>query len=512
MTNKSKILKEPPTKTMCPIPWSGLQMRNNGTLRVCCNSNSYTKNRGVLKDKNGKALSIKDYDVEEHKNNPLMKEVRASMIKGEWHPECMRCKKEEEVGQNSRRVMLVRDIQLGEVELDTEYLETCLENTQPDGTINVDDFPSWDYDIRYGNFCNLKCVMCGPTDSHMWIKDNVKLKKYSYPENGGADRVNIGLDQKNKVAIDMDYNWFDGNELFDQYLYDNAEHIRLLYIAGGEPLLIPKHFETIQWLVDNNHAHHIKLNYNTNLTKITDETLDLWSNFAAITIGASIDGYGTVNEYQRFPSNWNKLYENMKKVNEWLYSKEKRYNAMCSATITSVNVFHYPDFIRFMLEEGNLNAFGSRKSPFGIKMHMCHTPPPMNIKCLPEAIKQQVRKEYSFWLDYFKTKNYNRIDPGKNELFSSEYVINIIEKQLSSILRFMDDVPKSGRVGPNDSNISNQWETFLFQQILLDEERGTDLGEVVPEYKSYIIDYKRSDSFKKKMDMHNRAAGIQRLL
>ena len=33
-------------------------------------------------------------DWNEARNADILKEVRVSMMKGEWHPECTRCKKE----------------------------------------------------------------------------------------------------------------------------------------------------------------------------------------------------------------------------------------------------------------------------------------------------------------------------------------------------------------------------------------------------------------------------------
>ena len=27
--------------TFCPLPWNSINLRNNGDLRICCNTNSY---------------------------------------------------------------------------------------------------------------------------------------------------------------------------------------------------------------------------------------------------------------------------------------------------------------------------------------------------------------------------------------------------------------------------------------------------------------------------------------
>ncbi len=46
--------------------------------------------------------------------------------------------------------------------------------TDADGTMDVTQQDINFVDIRYGNFCNLKCRMCGPTDSHQWYDDFVQ--------------------------------------------------------------------------------------------------------------------------------------------------------------------------------------------------------------------------------------------------------------------------------------------------------------------------------------------------
>ena len=57
--------------------------------------------------------------------------------------------------------------------------------------------------------------------------------------------------------------------------------------------------------------------YTTNLTVLKDELFDLWSQFGHIYLGVSIDGYGEVDDYIRYPSKWEKLEKNIKTVSKW---------------------------------------------------------------------------------------------------------------------------------------------------------------------------------------------------
>jgi hypothetical protein len=81
--------------TFCPLPWNSINLRNNGDLRICCNTNSYSPQRGIMRKEDGTIYNAGRDDWNEARNAPILKEVRASMLKGEWHAECERCRQEE---------------------------------------------------------------------------------------------------------------------------------------------------------------------------------------------------------------------------------------------------------------------------------------------------------------------------------------------------------------------------------------------------------------------------------
>ena len=72
-------------------------------------------------------------------------EIRQSHSKDQWPSGCFRCKEDEEKNLHSKR-QFYQDIEL----------------KQPD------DFM---IDISMGNYCNLKCRMCGPNNSTSWNSD-----------------------------------------------------------------------------------------------------------------------------------------------------------------------------------------------------------------------------------------------------------------------------------------------------------------------------------------------------
>ena len=153
--------------TFCPLPWNSINLRNNGDMRICCNTNSYSPQRGIMKNEEGETYNAGKHDFNEARNAQILKDVRKDMLKGEWNPECERCRQEEVNGIPSRRQYENNDWDI--------KLDTAIPITQEDGTLDVDKQLIEFIDIRYGNFCNLKCRMCGPTDSHMWYPDFIKL-------------------------------------------------------------------------------------------------------------------------------------------------------------------------------------------------------------------------------------------------------------------------------------------------------------------------------------------------
>ena len=440
--------------TFCPLPWNSINIRNNGDLRICCNANSYTENRGIIRKADGTPYNASRDDLHEARNSELSKEVRATMLKGEWHPECERCRQEEINGVLSRRQMEYNDWDLTP--------ERAVEATQEDGAIVTDDFPLEFFDIRYGNFCNLKCRMCGPTDSHQWYEDHVKLTGRTHYKDT-HDRIQLVKNEKGRWSTDQ-YDWFKGSNMYWSNFEQYTKDAKKLYIVGGEPLIIEEHVDSLERLIHSGAAANMQIEYNTNLTNVTQRMLDLWSHFKEIRIGASIDACNEIFDYQRAPAKWSQVYENLKKIEA---RNDINFKCWYAFTITPLNVFHFPEFMRWKLEESGLTKFNPVDSwrPL-VSYHMCHSPKYYNIKVLPRHIKERVVEHYK---------------PFREWILSSDYSENIKKhfiKHLDSVEKFMlsEDYENgecwSGRT----------WlEEFVHITRELDKIREQDIKTVVPQ-------------------------------
>ena len=434
--------------TFCPLAWNSINLRNNGDLRICCNTNSYSPKKGIMRKEDGTPYNAGRDDLNEARNAEILKEVRVSMMKGEWNPECERCRQEELNGIKSRREYESDDWDL--------TLEEATEKTNEDGSINPDDFDLEFFDIRYGNFCNLKCRMCGPTDSHMWYSDHVALyntTKYKDTH----DLIQLTKNDKGKWSTDQ-YDWFKNSNFYWNNFEKHTGKAKKLYIVGGEPLIIEEHFESLERLIASGRAKDIQIEYNSNLTNVTDRIMKIWEEFKQVRIGVSIDGYGDVFEYQRTPAKWQSVYKNMKKLNDNPNINLKGWFAF---TVTPFNVFHVPEFMKWKLEESGLDRFNPITGPRPvITHHMCHSPKYYNVKVLPQMLKDEVCDTYQEYIDWVMQSDY------------SDHVKQKFSDILDGIMDFMN----------SEDYAKDYLEEFVNHTKKLDLIRSQNILDVCPQY------------------------------
>lgn len=448
-------------KTLCPIPWMSQSLRSNGDIRVCCQA-QHGPTGGVLKDKQGKSYNAKTANLKEARNSDLSKEIRRHMMEGKWHPECKRCQDETSAGMNSR-ITYENEIWIKYGGLTWEYL---LEHTDKDGTINVDEINCSFYDVRFGNLCNLKCRMCGPTDSSKWYDDQVKMWGTKYRDSHGEVELVKNNKGKYKPKTDI-YNWHESDVYWEQ-MDNNINEIKRLYIVGGEPLLIDKHYEFLKKCVDKNVSHKITLEYNTNITSIPEKALDIWKNFKQVRIGASIDGVGSINDYMRYPSKFNKIYDNLKKLSE----AEGNYRIWIACTINVFNVLHFPEFMEWIIINKLPRVNDEDRKPI-ITPHPLHSPKFYNIKVLPHYAKKAVESKY----EEYRIKLKELVKESNFTIERKKASIKQIDDLLTQYINYMyaDDY---------SDHLPSFWEATR----KLDKIRGHNIEDHIPELYELLKD------------------------
>lgn len=290
-------------RNFCVVPWVQLATKPIGSCRICClMSNSKDPRQGILTDDNGKPYNLSTADISEVQNAALAREVRLSMLNDERHPLCETCYLKEDMGASSRRTVS------NKMYKDEFTIDEAREATDENGYTTIHQ-SYWD--LRFGNLCNVKCIMCHPASSNQWYSDYVAINGTNKFGDGG---LKVALSQDgNRWKDNGEYDWWDRKDVWAK-LEAEIPYLKQVYLVGGEPMLIEPHYDLLQKIIDSGRADEVTLEYDTNLTNIHQRAIDLWSSFKKVKLRVSVDDFGEQFNYVRFPSKWSKVSENIEKM------------------------------------------------------------------------------------------------------------------------------------------------------------------------------------------------------
>jgi sulfatase maturation enzyme AslB (radical SAM superfamily) len=401
--------------------------------------------QGRLDDESGKALNAREASLESLANNPLLKEVRAFMLKGKRHPQCQLCWMEEESKIKSQRQRVNQ--------LFPKIKKKALKYTMSDGTVDTQHIKPSYFDVRFGIKCNLKCRMCGPLDSSHWIQDFVNINKDSWRTHGESPHVHYAgedlklIEQEGKWDYQSNtFKWYE-NSAFMNSLTSHLDQVERFYFTGGEPMLIKQHWDLLQLCIQQGYASKIDLQYNTNLTLIRPSHIQILKQFKTVSLGISIDGTGAVGEYIRHPSKWEQIKKNLELIDRC----DRRFYSFITPTISIYNVLNILDLTQWIYKQ----KF-KRIAPTPLT-HVLELPSVQSIQVLPKNAKQSVEQKYMHFIRWM------RWNMGLGSYKK-------MRTQLESILNYMYAEDKSYLLGD-----------FLQTVDSLDKLRNEKLKVVIPE-------------------------------
>lgn len=451
-------------KTFCILPWIHVSAGTDGSMRVCCSANggyadskndlTYSDKVGAIKTDDGKISNLNTGNFVESFNNSYMKNIRRQMMAGEKPLSCQSCYKIEEVTKLSKRII---DNRFWEQKLN---FEEYLSQTSSDGSVKETKILY--FDLRFGNKCQLGCIMCSPHESTGWIKDWKNIyDKITIPS------LKRNMEWNNKGKIDgSNYNWYKKNTRFWKDFYDQIPNTKKIFFAGGEPLIIDEHYRVLENLVDLGHSKNLEIRYNSNGVEWRDDLFDLWKEFKKIDFHYSVDDIFQRNEYIRYPSKW-------KRTEEVFHILDQQTSDNVEVTIACVvqllNVYYIPDYIKWKLEKRFSKINSYPKSMGGINIFLTNHPPHLNVKVLPKWFKQKCREKYESFYIWWE-QNW-KIGIPENTLSYDEWRNHPAGiKKLQGIISFMDSEDWSHRLP----------ETKEFIE-LCDQSRGTNFYSTFPE-------------------------------
>lgn len=305
----------------CKLAFGAISISGEGYIKPCCNIdlNSFFK---------------KEYTG--GLNSPALTNLRDELIKDIWPKACKECEYVESLGSASMRTIFNEKFK----DIEIPYSV----NLPSENVIYADIFLS--------NKCNSKCLTCSPASSDYWLEEFNFINDTNFPTN----RI-------------KPFEFEDCKQLIDTH-----PNIQFISFIGGEPTIINSHLEFLKYLVTTSKSKNISLTYNTNLTGFTSELLNLWSNFKQVGVSISIDGYGKVNEYIRYPFKFSKIDNNLDQV-----LKLKNVDVGLACTLSVFNAIDIPNLFDYWYDKLSHNL-NTDKVPF-ISTYINRVANPIYMNC-----------------------------------------------------------------------------------------------------------------------------------
>lgn len=315
-------------KSYCLRPFNHVYSDSAGRYRLCCHSK-------VFNNPLGKYNSNTDFPMDVFFSEE-MEEIRNMMMSGEKVDACRKCYALEKQGAYSPRLTKTKKM---------------IAHPEPH---------SVQIKLRiFGNNCNLSCYMCTPYNSSTRIKEFKELE-IDYRE---YDFNHVDFLAKPKKGH------FEG---MLQNVLDNIEYISSIYITGGEPFLLPRHYDFLNRIPEK-YAEHINIRYDTNMTvleykgKSIFETLKKFKSFGFMV---SADHYGEKLSYIRYPIDVNQFERNL----EYIQTKYNNAIMRIGCTVSMLNVEDLDDILpyyenKFGIENKGYTSAVINPKPLSIQNH-----------------------------------------------------------------------------------------------------------------------------------------------
>jgi sulfatase maturation enzyme AslB (radical SAM superfamily) len=439
------------SNTFCLLPWIHFATRPNGDMRLCCSSNASGAGEnhtvGLVTNEKGQPANFGRETPMSAWNNDYMKSVRTTMLAGQIPASCTKCFEEESKNVVSKRMWETSTWVTDGIDIPELVKQTEEDGTIPENLVYLD--------LRLGHTCNLRCVMCSPHDSSQWVGEHKKI----YPLFQHKElKDQMQWDQKQ-----FNNKWHENPDFWKE-MYAQIPNLKQVYFAGGEPLLIKEHKAFIEEIIRQGYQDKILLRYNSNGILVDDEIIELWSKFKKVKFAVSLDATDLKNYYIRFPTEWEKVVENLHKLD----NTPDNIQVSIATAIQILNIKHLPDFARWKIEQGfrkiNLqNVMEGMEAGGGIfNMHLLYIPTFLSIRCLPQADKEEVRKKFAEFAGWLELNYRQDEDFWKKNPYGW--------KRWQAVLDFMD--------AEDHTHLLPAFKEYI---LTLDTSRKTNFANVFPE-------------------------------
>ena len=217
-------------------------------------------------------FNIVNNNIRESINQPVWREMRRAFANGEYEsiPQCRICQETERAGGDpARKGANLHYVHHCVTDIVSEIKRIIDNDYRVDDILSLDWYPS--------NYCNYSCVMCSGGASTGRMSFEIKI-----------------LRQDSRVVL---------NTVSEDF-YDVIKRVEVINFTGGETAMQSQVHDMIDYLIDNDLAHNKTIFLLTNASAYPDELIEKFRRFRRVVYMCSIDGVGSVIEYQRRGARW----------------------------------------------------------------------------------------------------------------------------------------------------------------------------------------------------------------
>lgn len=381
----------------CVLPWINLHTSPNGYIKLCCSIqyNSYINNQQE------KPFNFGYDPIENIWNSGFMRYVREMHRANKPFGACEECYAIEKVSSHSPR-MGQNDEWLRRKQKD-EYTNEIVNDIAREDVEDLSYLPI-SLELRLGNLCNLQCVTCyGLSSAPIYDERNALLNDGTVDGPEHAWLKKMWVNEKNLVDEADVKNWYE-TDIFYENFRKIAPKLKRLYTTGGEPTLIKANYKMMQMLLDAGNTD-CAIEFTSNMAAWNYEFYSRLEKFKNVEIQMSLDGAGSVGEFIRYPSDLNKVKENIMKA-VGMASTRPNWKVKCYTVLQALNYRHLIDIWEILREAADTHTKHIDWWPITL-----YSPPQLSLGAISMEQRMKYLKEFKLLAAEFNSKvSYFRIN------------------------------------------------------------------------------------------------------
>ena len=276
--------------TLCSVPFRTYELKQGGNHGFCCKWMEPGLHNGE------QLLNVANSTITDAWNGTEMNSIRQAMLDGKQVKSCYVCYQEEKNSDASLRLQESS----GWLDWEPEKFVDAVNQYTHTGTVTPSKM-----DLRFSTLCNSMCRMCTPNVSTNLARETQKIIEKT------PEFADVVIEYDPAYTKEVDYGL---NQSFMQDLQKNLHGVNKLFFLGGETTLMKSIPPLLQYCIDENIAQNIDVQYSMNLTNTAPDAIELLGHFRNVQLVFSIDAYGQLNDYIRYPSHWNVVEKNLQKL------------------------------------------------------------------------------------------------------------------------------------------------------------------------------------------------------